>query len=652
MAFRLMRRVIFIFSVSILWLIGFSSSVFSAELVTLCYHNIRDDVDAHVDADSTAVGSKQLAEQFEWLKQNNYRPVSVNDLEDARSGRKPLPPRAVLLSFDDGYESFYTRVFPLLKLYNYPAVMALVDAWLDRSNSQHSKNGSLTVKQIQEMQASGLIEFASHSYNLHQGILANPQGNTEPAVVSRLYDPKRQQYETGRQAYQRVLQDFRRSREDIHKLTGVAPRVMVWPYGAWNIPAEDAARSLGYRWFLSLGFNPIQDRLQSNGRIERHMIVSNPSIADFKENLEPYRQSADVIRAAHVDLDYVYDPDPVRQSANLDQLLERIKKLHISAVYLQAFADPDGDGNADAVYFPNSSLPMRADLFNRVAWQLRTRTGVNVYAWMPVLAFDFGKPFYREHGVRQWQPNGSAVVPDSAYRRLSLFDPVAREKIIGLYRDLAAYSSFQGILFHDDALLDMDEDFSPHAIQWFSQHGLNLNTYAQWRNNVEKRKQFTSLKIQALNSFTKTLADSVKVFRPEIYMARNLYAEPVLNAESEQWFAQSLDTALNQYDYVALMAMPWMEKADNPAAWTNALIKKLSTLSSVQKKHLVVELQTRDWRSGKPVDHAAFIQQVQLWKDAGYQQFAWYPDDFHANVPDLNMVFAQLSRQDFPYERK
>ena len=102
MAFRLMRRVIFIFSVSILWLIGFSSSVFSAELVTLCYHNIRDDVDAHVDADSTAVGSKQLAEQFEWLKQNNYRPVSVNDLEDARSGRKPLPPRAVLLSFDDG----------------------------------------------------------------------------------------------------------------------------------------------------------------------------------------------------------------------------------------------------------------------------------------------------------------------------------------------------------------------------------------------------------------------------------------------------------------------------------------------------------------------------------------------------------------------
>jgi len=647
-----MRTLVLMLAVSVLWFTGFSSSVMAAELISLCYHDVRDNIDGHVDADATAVGSKQLAEQFEWLRQNNYRPVSIDELEDARSGRKPLPPRAVLLSFDDGYESAYTRVFPLLKLYHYPAVVALVGSWLDTSANRHSSNGFLSAKQIQEMQASGLVEFASHTYNLHKGILGNPQGNEEPAVVTRLYDKKFQRYETEQQAYQRVLQDFQRSREDIHKLTGIVPRAMVWPYGAWNVPAEDAARSAGYRWFLQLGQDPVRDQLQNSGRIERHMLVSNPSIVDFKENLEPYRQSAAVIRAAHVDLDYVYDPDPARQNANLDQLLDRIQKLHISAVYLQAFADPDGDGNADAVYFPNSSLPMRADLFNRVAWQLRTRTGVSVYAWMPVLAFDFGKAFYREHGVRQWQPKGVAVVPDSAYRRLSLFDPVAREKIINLYRDLAAHANFQGVLFHDDALLDLDEDFHPRAIQWFAQYGLDLNHYAQWRNDAEKRKQFTDLKIQALDDFTKTLADSVKLFRPEIRTVRNVYAAPVLNTESEQWFAQNLQAALNQYDYVALMAMPWMEKADDPAAWSSALIKKMSALSQVQKNRLVVELQTRDWRSNKQIDNAAFIQQVRLWKDAGYQHFAWYPDDFHANIPDFNTVFTQLSLQDFPYERK
>ena len=199
MAFRLMRNFAFVAALLMTWSVGCAQAVSAAELITLCYHDIRDDVDGNVDADTTAVDSKQLAAQFEWLRQNNYHPVSIDELEDARSGRKPLPPRAVLLSFDDGYESFYTRVFPLLKLYNYPAVMALVNSWLDVSansavqygDEKRSRNGFLSVQQIREMQASGLIDFASHTYNSHKGILGNPQGNGEPAVVTRLYDAKR-----------------------------------------------------------------------------------------------------------------------------------------------------------------------------------------------------------------------------------------------------------------------------------------------------------------------------------------------------------------------------------------------------------------------------------------------------------------------------
>ncbi len=57
-------------------------------------------------------------------------------------------------------------------------------------------------------------------------------------------------------------------------------------------------------------------------------------------------------------------------------------------MYLQAFADPDGDGLVKEVWFPNRLLPMKADIFSRVAWQLRTRSGVNIYAWMPVLSWD------------------------------------------------------------------------------------------------------------------------------------------------------------------------------------------------------------------------------------------------------------------------
>ena len=116
------------------------------------------------------------------------------------------------------------------------------------------------------------------------------------------------------------------------------------------------------------------------------------------------------MRVAHVDLDYVYDPDPARTDANLGKLVQRIADLGINTVFLQAFADPKGDGNIHELYFPNRHLPMRADLFNRVAWQLRSRGGVAVYAWMPVLAFDLSADLPR---VQAWDPKTGASGPFS-----------------------------------------------------------------------------------------------------------------------------------------------------------------------------------------------------------------------------------------------
>ena len=105
----------------------------------------------------------------------------------------------MLLSFDDGYASFYTRVYPLLKAFGYPAVLALVGSWLDAPEDATVMYGDQPVprrnfmswEQLREVAASGLVEIASHSYALHQGIIANPQGNLEPALTSRLYDPAR-----------------------------------------------------------------------------------------------------------------------------------------------------------------------------------------------------------------------------------------------------------------------------------------------------------------------------------------------------------------------------------------------------------------------------------------------------------------------------
>src|SRR6185369_12269860 len=136
------------------------------------------------------------------------------------------------------------------------------------------------------------------------------------------------------------------------------------------------------------------------------------------------------------------DADPARQEQNLSRMLDRIVRLRPSTVYLQAYADLDGDGVADALYFPNRHMPMRADLFSRAAWQLRTRAGVKVYAWMPVLAFKLPAAQTADQQLVQTMPGAPEAAKARRYRRLSPFDPLARRTITEIYEDLGKHAVF------------------------------------------------------------------------------------------------------------------------------------------------------------------------------------------------------------------
>jgi poly-beta-1,6-N-acetyl-D-glucosamine N-deacetylase len=96
--------------------------------IALSYHNVED---SSPDQSFVGVTTEKLVAQLSWLQGNGYSPVTVDELLAARDGGKPLPDKAVLLTFDDGYASFYTRVLPILKAFNFPAVLALVGAWME-----------------------------------------------------------------------------------------------------------------------------------------------------------------------------------------------------------------------------------------------------------------------------------------------------------------------------------------------------------------------------------------------------------------------------------------------------------------------------------------------------------------------------------------
>ncbi|GKW13003.1 poly-beta-1,6-N-acetyl-D-glucosamine N-deacetylase PgaB [Pectobacterium carotovorum subsp. carotovorum] len=622
------------------------------QYIVIAYHDVADE---GVDQRFMAVRTRALNEHFVWLRENGYHPVSVDDILAAGSGGKPLPDRAVLLTFDDGYSSFYHRVYPLLKAYGWPAVLAPVGRWLDTpedqpvdfSGVQVLRNHFLTWQQVGEMAQSGLVEIGAHTYDLHKGIQANPQGNREPAAVTRHYFPESKRYETRDEYRQRFAHDTDLITKRIVDATGKKPRVWVWPYGAISGDALSIVKQRGYQMALTLGSGPAS--ADSPYNVPRILINNNPDVQQFAL-LVSYAREPEVIRVAHIDLDYVYDTDKVQQSRNVDALVQRVADLRINTVYLQAFSDPKGDGNVQSLYFPNRWMPVREDLFNHVAWQLASRALVRVYAWMPVLAFDMDDETL-QRVERIDSESGQRSINHSQYRRLSLWDAEARGRITDIYEDLSSYAMFSGILFHDDAVLADDEDASHQAIQAYQEAGFP-GTIDDIRRDPQLTARWTRFKSKALTDFTLDLAARVHEIRgPQVQTARNIFALPAIEPESEAWFSQNLDDFLAAYDWVAPMAMPLMENvaSRDSDVWLQKLVQEVARRPGALNK-TVFELQARDWRvPGEPwLDTAQLVKWMTVLQLNGAQNYGYYPDDFLNNSPELESIRPMISSEWYP----
>lgn len=631
---------------------GLSPAYAAQQFAAVSYHDVRDAVVADYDPDQYAISTANLAAHFRWLRDHGYTPVSIAQIRAASAGGPALPAKAILLTFDDGYRSHYTRVYPLLRAFRFPAVFSLVTSWMEApagadipyGRERKTREDFLQWHEVREMAASGLAEFASHSHDMHKGVAANPQGNELPAAISRLHLDGR--YENASEYRQRLHRDLARSVAVMERELSARPAAMTWPYGKYNSASLEIAERLGLNVNLTLDTG-----LASAARIRtipRYLVQANPVASELAVVLsQPARP--EIVRAAHVDLDYVFDDDPVQQEENLSVLLDRIRALQISHVFLQAFADPDADGAAEALYFPNRHMPVRADLFSRVAWQLKTRAEVGVFAWMPVLAFE--KPGVEANRLVQ-EALLSGTRPDpKGESRLSPFDPDNRRLITEIYEDLAVFTAFDGLLFHDDARMNEYEDASAAGRQALVTVLGPAAQFAELPNDPIASQAWARHKQQTLTDFTVTLAAHVRRFKPELKTARNLFADTVLRPESELWLAQSFADALENYDYVALMAMPFLENRNDADQFLEQLARQVIATPQGAAK-VIFELQSVDWRDDTPLDAAMLRAQMRRLQSLGIRHLAWYPDDFIAGRPELETLRQGASLAEYTHRRR
>jgi len=183
----------------------------------LVYHRFGPTV-----ADAMTVRTATFEAQLAWLRDHGHRVIPLRALVDwLRGTGPPPPPRAVVLTADDGHRSVASDMFPRLRAAGFPVTLFVYPSAI--SNASYA----LTWEQLAEMQASGLVEVQSHTY-------WHPKFTAEKKRLSP-------------EDYERfVAMQLGRARETIAARLGRPVDLLAWPFGIHDRDLEADAARAGY----------------------------------------------------------------------------------------------------------------------------------------------------------------------------------------------------------------------------------------------------------------------------------------------------------------------------------------------------------------------------------------------------------------------
>jgi len=172
---------------------------------------------------ATYCDHRRFATQMRWLKLGGYTVLNMHDAMQCLRGQRPVPRRAVVLTFDDAYENFYDYALPHLQSHGFPAVVYAISGMLGRSAQWLAQDGHhpaplMSAARLRELPSYG-IEIGSHAAS-HVRLAGLP-----PALLRN------------------EVTDSKRMLEDV---LGRPVAHFCYPYGSHDLAAVLAVADAGY----------------------------------------------------------------------------------------------------------------------------------------------------------------------------------------------------------------------------------------------------------------------------------------------------------------------------------------------------------------------------------------------------------------------
>jgi peptidoglycan/xylan/chitin deacetylase (PgdA/CDA1 family) len=239
------------------------------------------------DRDYWSTPVPEFERQMRWLHDRGYRTISLDELADWLDGKAPRPEHAVVITIDDGDESFVNLAVPVLRRYGYQATLFFITglAGARRWNDLDLVDWDT----LRSLEAEGVIRVESHTHNMHTKVRRN--GEAVPVFLLSYQDS------TGHTSADSPLaNDLRKSREAIQAQLGHDARFLAWPFGFGEASTDSLAYTLGFRRILTLSprrnrrdFREVFEEQPTNS-LGRYAITARTSFRLFRLMVESTSQ--------------------------------------------------------------------------------------------------------------------------------------------------------------------------------------------------------------------------------------------------------------------------------------------------------------------------------------------------------------------------
>jgi len=181
---------------------------------------------------------KTFISQMEMLKREGYQTISVKEYDLWREGKFTLPPKPIVITFDDGRKDSYFTTDEVFRKLGFKATIFIA------TNSTVNDSFFLNWHTLKKMQSSGRWEIEAHGRDSHKKIVLDDKGNTGNYLASRIYSPEKG-LESISDYEQRISREYANGKSDLLKNLGIDAVYFAIPLNSYGTNTTDLSNYSG-----------------------------------------------------------------------------------------------------------------------------------------------------------------------------------------------------------------------------------------------------------------------------------------------------------------------------------------------------------------------------------------------------------------------